>query len=737
MALKSYLIAPEGGGLQRDVEPWLLPDDAFFKLEDAYVWRGRIRKRFGTAFVGKSGATDLNTRLRIKLGTTDGNGDLSGTVPGAVFKVGQMFSIGTEIFTVNVTGAPAALLDTGSATTATYDTTAGTGGAYVFVGAAATTDVYFYPAEPVMGLRLRESTSYNFEETVAFDTQFAYGRTAGAWERISTIPAADASQWTGSNSKFFWTTNYRGATPETTTMYVTNFVATTGTKDGIQMLPQGSSTWTLLVPQLDVGAGTRFLNGARIIIPFKDRLVTLNTLEGPAAGPSLSYVNRARWSGKGDPTAASTAWIDVVPGKAGGYIDAPTKEAIITANLLKDRLIVYFERSTYELVYTADSQLPYRWQQINSELGAESTFSVIGFDDVALGVGNVGIHACDGVSVKRVDQKIPDEVFDIHNGEDGVERVYGIRDYYRELVYWTVPDASSNPTYPTRVLLLDYAKGNWAYINDSFTCFGYLQFDADTTWADLGVEFGTWNSWNEPWGSAQVQSQFPFIVAGNQEGWTFILNTDKSFNSQSLYITNMSGKQLTVVDHNLKDGDYVRVEDGEGSTNLNGTIFPVISVVDADNVTIDTAATGTYTGNGKLTRISGLNIQSAQWNPGTPVGQQFRMPYMDFLFDVTDAGEVSVQYYGEFNDSNPVNQSPASDNILGTSTVSTTDETPFGDPGASKRLWKRFFLAFQSSTIQIRIFLNDAQLRNYEIATSDFQLNATQLYAEPGGRITG
>ena len=110
----------------------------------------------------------------------------------------------------------------------------------------------------------------------------------------------------------------------------------------------------------------------------------------------------------------SSAWRQDLAG-SGNALDASTTEAIITVEFVKDRLIVFFERSTWELVYTGNQAYPFNWQQINTELGAESTFSIVPFDKICIGVGNVGIHACNGANVERIDEKIPDTVFDIHN----------------------------------------------------------------------------------------------------------------------------------------------------------------------------------------------------------------------------------------------------------------------------------------------------------------------------------
>ena len=720
MALKSFLIAPFDSGLVNNIEPWLTPEDAFQFLEDAYVWRGRVRKRFGYRFMGD---TELDSRLRINIGTTDGSGNISTTVPGATFAVGQMFSIGSEIFTVNATGTPAAMLDTGAATTATFNTTSG---ALVINGAALNTAVYYYPAEPVMGLRLRETSNINFEDTVGFDPQFAYRRVSGAWERLGT------AVWTGGNADFYWTVNYRGTNPYETFLYVVNGVAA----DNIKYIPAGSTTWTNLRPQLDSGA-TRFLETAAIIVGFKDRLLVLNTIEDEG-GNDRTYQNRARWSQNGDPTTAATSWLDDTPGR-GGYVDAPTQEAITTVEFIKDRLIVYFERSTWELVYTGDATLPFRWQQINNELGAESRFSIIGFDKGAVGVGNVGVHTCNGVNVARIDEKIPDEVFNIHNGNDGPQRVYGIRDFFLELVYWTFPDDTADPTFPTNVLLWNYANNSWAFLNDSFTCFGYFQKDSDLTWADLGSIYGTWAAWNDPWGGARAQSQFPDIVSGNQQGFTHILDADKSSNEQSLYITDMDSgtEELTVINHNLAEESYVRVADAQGITSLNGNIYQVQQVVDADTIILDTTFTGTYTGGGKLQRISNINITSKQWNPGTPIGQQSRMPFIDFLLDRTEDGEVSVDYFIDSTSGTSIQDQVGSGTLLGNNTLFTRPEDNNPYQPNQVRIWHRYYLQTQGQFIQIKIFMDDEQMRDSDISESDFVLDGMILYVEPQGRIIG
>jgi hypothetical protein len=153
----------ENASLQTNLKPFAIPDNAFADLNNAYVWRGRVRKRFGARLMEGTdpqipGLEQIQSRLKLIIGTTNGSGNLGATtVPGAVFEVGQAFSIGNEFFTVNALGNPATLLTTGSGT-GTYDTTTGS---VNFSGAAINTAVYFYPAQPVMGLVTYEQPEIN------------------------------------------------------------------------------------------------------------------------------------------------------------------------------------------------------------------------------------------------------------------------------------------------------------------------------------------------------------------------------------------------------------------------------------------------------------------------------------------------------------------------------------------------------------------------------------------------
>lgn len=729
MALDRFLIAPFKSGLQNDLKPWLIPEDAFEELRNAYVFRGRVIKRFGSYLIPPitsvdSSVAQLSSRLRINIGTTDGSGDLSNNLPavlpGVDGAIGQMFSIGTEIFTVYQ--ASGAMLTTGSATTHTFTVATG---AYVFEGAAATTDVYFYPALPVMGFAVYEQPEINDEFTYAFDTRFAYRYAAQGWTRLGTGAAAT---WTGDDSEFFWSTSYRGATADATLLFTTNYNVTD------KMRYWDGTIWTSFYPLINA---TDTIQTARIIIPFKDRLLLLNVIEND--GANKTYVNRCRFGWDGSPVNAAAFRTDSA-GK-GGVIDIPTKEAIISAQLLKDRLIVFCERSTWELAYTGNQILPFVFQQINSELGVESSFSIVPFDKIVLGIGDVGIHACDGLNVDRIDQKIPEYVFNIHNQEnDGTKRVHGIRDYSQEMVYWCIPTDQNNDKFPRHVLVYNYNNGSWAVNDDSITCFGYLQRDQDLRWEDLTF---TWEEWESPWNSGTFQSEFPNIIAGNQEGFTFIVTPqDITRNAPSLQITNLviSGNTVTItaVNNNLREGDYILIENANGITwpdSQTSIIKPILTVTTVDTaddtLTINiSGASGTYTGGGTMARVSRIDIKTKQYNFYNEIGENIYIPVVDFLVDNNPDGEVTIDYLPSSSERDMRQDGIDSGAILGTGILETSayDDVPL--ESSQNRFWHPFYPQIEGECAQFRIYLSDEQMEDSANSLGGFGINAMLFYTQ-------
>jgi len=736
MPYDRFFIAPfdTNSGLQNDVKPFMIPDQAFSRCNNAYQWRGRVRKRFGSRWLG---ATQNLTRLKISVGSTSGGGNLSGTVPGVIFKLGQAFSIGDAWYTVVTAGAVQPMLQTVVTPTATFSTT---NGAFNFVGAPASTTVYFYPSEPVMGLNTYQTNVQSDQLTIAFDTQFAYSYESTGWERIAAENSAGDATWTGDNSQLFWSASYGATSPSDYALFVTNFN---------ELEPNGmryllNDTWFELTPLLDA---TTSLQAAAILVPFHNHLIAFNIWESTTAPTLIHYPFRATWSVIGDPTAIGAWRRDLAEIGGANALDCPSNEAIITVEFIKDRLIVYLERSTWEFVYVGNQIQPFEWQQINTELGAESRFSIVPFDRVALGWGDTGLHACNGTNVERIDNDIPDEVFNLHNEAQGINRVFGIRDYTTEMTYWTypTPSRSADQPFPNRILVYNYKTGTWAFNDDSITAFGYIQQPTIADWSSQTIK---WND-AEPWSNNQLQPIFRRVIAGNQEGFTFVVDSDVPLNASNLQITNITSFgtpnvfRFYVRDHNLSSAEYIYFSGiiATGNLNLfNNKIFRIQSILNANEFLVlyfddaHTILSGTYNGNGNIATISQIDILTKQFNFYFKLGRNMYVPKVDFLVDTSFAGELTIDYFVSTSGISMVGSSlpnTGTNAIVGTSVLETFPYDSVAFEQLATQVWHPVYFQADGEFIQLRFYNTTIQLQDPNIQFSDFQLNAMTFYATP------
>lgn len=506
---------------------------------------------------------------------------------------------------------------------------------------------------PVMGLRTKQSIDINTETLVAFDTTTSY-----FWDgsNFTVLPSTMPTTWSGTNSQFFWTTNYanafwatnnkaglhgapiaditNAASPLVTTVNphgfssgqtvtfinvggmtqingltdiitVTNateftlntintsafgvytshgialnsYVSTAG-QDGIRYYGElvNGNGWANYNPPIDPNNA---LAGALLIFPYRGYLVFLNTKEGNDQNV-FPYGQRARWTQIGTPyysppqpatpfpqTISPVAMRDDLFGK-GGANDAPTNQVIVAAEFIRDILVVYFENSTWRLRYVNNSQNPFVWERVNVEFGTRSTFSGIVFDKGLQVIGTRGIIISDGNDTIRFDEKIPDTVFDIRQANQGLQRVHGIRTYQSKLNYWTYPDSENTTgTFPDKVLVFNYDSKNWSFFDDCFTCFGYYnETSPGYTWEQLTE---TWASYTSiSWNSGISQQGYENVVAGNQQGYVFVLEAGGATNGPSLSISNIAGMTFTSANNNMPDGNWIKLVGVTGTTSADG-----------------------------------------------------------------------------------------------------------------------------------------------------------------------
>lgn len=770
MADTPFLIAAPKIGLERDLSSWLLPNDAYPQIEDAYLWRGRIKKKQGYKLLGR-----LNRVVATVVGAPSTSifffvEGVPATTPLTPRQSTFVFNGVTYVDFPTTPTTGEFFFTTGGAVSG-IDYTTGLVTLNLAAPANVGTQVFYFPGLPVMGLppleQLSTSQSPVPDITMGFDTKFSYyfSDAAGRFVDASNYKGTTTIfTWTGDDADFFWAYNYVNA------LWVTNFVkgfqsnptaTIIGNGDGIRWFDQDKSGWINYLPPINA-AHNIFLGGALMMIAYKGRLMAFNTWEGTSYATLQNFPQRARWSQIGSPfydankptnfqggTNQIDAWNSDTPG-FGGFIDAPTSEPIVSCQFLKDTLVVYFQNSTWQLAYTGNELLPFLWVKINTELGALSTFSEVPFDKIVLGVGSVGIHACDTVNVERIDQKIPDEVFAIQGSNFGRERVYGIRDYYTQLVYWsvpylgadhsgavddvraTLPPAGIDLVYPNRILAYNYIDQSYSFFNDSFTAFGYYALGNTVTWANTTSQ---WQATLFKWVTPSSIPAFPYVVAGNQQGFVEIFDPQLVTNSESLFISAIVTVTpqiytITSLNHNLFNGMIIGI-----SNNGSAYVFGVVQVLTKDTFTWelelpDVLLGGAFAGNAIIQVVPIFNVITKRFSPFIEEASQNRISFIDIYVDRTANGEFQVVVYQDEDNSLPTNELTVS-----TFPESTYTNSPDILPYKNAKLWKRVYMTQVAQEFQLQFTLNDDQLKDPDIAASNIVIHGLILWISKSGRL--
>jgi hypothetical protein len=212
-------------GLTTARKPFVIDNDAFPTLFNAYQWRGQIKKKRGTDLLGRL-RRDLTNQA---LGNTGGGGAFSGNiisiltlqstsgiVPGSV-----TITVGAQSFTEPAT--PDGTLTNGAGGTGTINYATGAitlQTAPVLAATAVTIAFGYYPNLPVLGLEdFLDPGDPPYPKLVAFDTVYAYqfNQSSNIFYDVSFYKVTKAPLvWSGTDYQQFWSTNYANA------LWVTN-----------------------------------------------------------------------------------------------------------------------------------------------------------------------------------------------------------------------------------------------------------------------------------------------------------------------------------------------------------------------------------------------------------------------------------------------------------------------------------------------------------------------------------
>src|SRR5574337_1092632 len=103
---EKIVVGPVNKGLKTDRTPFIIDNDSFPYLVNAYQWRGRVKRKRGTSLLGQ---------LSRFVGTTDGSGNLTVTLSPLPITTGiSKFVICSDIFTDPGGASPVTLITNGA-----------------------------------------------------------------------------------------------------------------------------------------------------------------------------------------------------------------------------------------------------------------------------------------------------------------------------------------------------------------------------------------------------------------------------------------------------------------------------------------------------------------------------------------------------------------------------------------------------------------------------------------------
>lgn len=759
MPKQKFMIAPINSGLQTDLKPFLIPDDAYAELKNMQLFRGRLIKGFGTRYTYGIYKKEYESRCRHLIGITEpgiaGESKLEKILPGVKFLNGQQFSCKKDVasdiiyLTVCKEGGEFALKTTNPNVTGTFDTTNGQLKLRGFLAyLPVNTKVYWYPVDTIQGF-----LEFNDKETdtnfpFAFDSQFMY-----KWDKTNWIKTGEAfidnflkitisNLWSGNNEKFFNGTMFRcnieskDVISKYNILFITNnynFIRYYTKKEikyskhtfptiPAQTVPENSVIMFNPALNKNERATVTIVNRAKFVINFKDRILLFNyktrIYTTNVVFTETLFTGGVRWSKK-----TNVLDHDAFYAQGSGWLNAPIEEEITAVYVLHDHCIVFFENSIWELVYTYrpgtvatvatetvaigdTSNVEFIWKEISTEFGSVTSMGLVPYGLTLLTMSKNGIIATNGASVSKIDSKIPDYIYETLIYSFKGERICGIRDFKNDYIYWGIP-------YNRKCLVMNYTTGSWSELDYFPTCFGTMYEGA----------------------SALAGEQYTRIIAGTYRGYIVIpdYNTYKSASDISIYEidkTNTPTIHIYAKDHNLKENDYVFFESCKGTTGLNGKIYKVTADyynVDANkfDITLDAGEvlTDTYIGGGLAAWVKLISVKTKDYGFYLKEGMNSYINKISFMLLKTDNGEFSINSFA----------SSSSEALPYINTLSTSSYGGLED--TQKYLWHSIYPQINGQVLSMQFYQTVEEIRNVEILNSPLEIEAMTFDVSAGGEI--
>mgnify|MGYP003619270111 CR=1 FL=1 len=638
MSYSGFLISNYATGYDRELQPWLLPNDAFVDLLDGFVYRGITNKREGyRGFANGIKSTYTESRMVHQIAAVaPATGAIDGANPTFTWVLTTPVARGRVV----VTGSnPAVVLTdnglgafTGVGGTGTINYTTGAVSVTFTVAPIIASTVLltysYHPGLPVMGVMNFYPTN-NIRQLIVADTRYV-NRYNPSTDRLDDLAAGTYN----GTSKDFWSwVNYADPASVPRLLFSNGVVG-----DVIQQYD--GATITNYAPTFAGGT----LN-ARQLFNNKDRLVLFQTIEGGTLFP-----RRIRISGTG---ADSDNFDNTATGA--GFIDIPDNTWFYGAAFNRDDIVFFTEAATWILKYTGNDVTPFTLQKVDGSRGCTAAFSVISYLNRTMAASPRGLIICDGYQVDRMDNNIPDFAFNDIAGDNFDHCFSGFIDEDRD-VYTLYPSDGviKPPLVPVdgsdRILVTNFEEDNYAVYRIPLSCMGNFQVAFTLLWQDLTAAngFPNWDAFSEKfgnWNAFPFDKGEPIAIGGGHKGEIWRLNDtenqDNPLKIRDITIINDQRIRVTSDWNNYEVGDFIVFESVGGMIEINDKQGQIVNI--QTNYTVFDVDFGqshggfsAYTSGGQVSRTIPFEAVTKKLNPWVDSDKKVRCGWIYFYVSVSD-----------------------------------------------------------------------------------------------------
>lgn len=535
-----------------------------------------------------------------------------------------------------------------------------------------------------------------------------------------------------------------------------------GLGDGIRWYDGfgGSLGWVNFTPPLDTNndATTTYLMGARMILPFGNRLLAIGTFEGTSAqglaGTWTYYPNRIRYcevtatpfysqpvpNGNAATNYEPRAWASNIQG-FGGFIDLDTQQRILSAAVTQGSLILGIESEQRRMSNTGIETDPFSLQVINPEYGSVGTFGIIPMDKGILTVGEYGLLITSSYDSKRFDEKIIDQIFSLQANNNGFDRICGARDFRNEVIYFTyVSQKQDTDTsiFPAETIVFNYREGSFALWDETYTTYGLFKVSTGQAWETITTP---WEDITDNWEDlGGLQYQEPLVAGGTPQGFVLLKWADNSANDPSLLITAITVgtsdvATITSPNHNLKTGMFLGFWNTTIPDEQPEFIGQISQVPDANTIIVgcDSDPSVIMPLFWQMSVIDQPNIFTKQFPMAWNDNKKTRIGAQKYFLDNTALGEFTVNIYGSQStlSLDDPSQSPS---LISSNIVRTRPDDSLGLNDAQNtqaQIWHRLATSAIGDTVQLQFTFSTDQMFDVGIALSPWVFHAAVLDLYP------